>query len=83
MATRIVEIKLKRQQYLRAYKRLQHTADTSIEILERRIDRILKNKRPIELETAKTLIPLYNDFVRKVKMMEKGLADFVMLISNF
>lgn len=79
MATE-AQIKRERKDGLRALRRLQREADTSIERLERRIFRLLDRKTPLNLESAETLVPLYNDFVKKAVAMENGLTDLLTLI---
>lgn len=74
--------KQRRLQALRAFKRLEHDADTSIEKLERRCDRLLKNKYTITKESALTIIPLMQDFINKIQDMEKGIADLFAIINT-
>ena len=76
------EEKQKRLRALREFKRIQHDTDTSIEKLERRCDRLLKNKYTITKESALTLVPLFNDFISGVRKMEKGLADLFAIINT-
>jgi hypothetical protein len=42
----------------------------------------MERKTPIDEEGAATLIPLWEDFIQKVRNMEKGLVDFLELIAN-
>ena len=80
MAT-LAELKRERLAALREFRKLERTADSAIEVLERRIFRLLERKTIIDYEAALTLVPLYNDFVAKVQIMEKGLADFLEVVS--
>ena len=68
-------------QAARAARRLQRTADTSLEKLERRLDTLINRKTIIDGPAAMTLVPLYNDFKTKVNVMEHGLADFISVVS--
>ena len=77
------QIKKERLDALRAFRRVERTADTSIEKLERRIYRMLESKRAITIESAKTLVPLYNDFWAKAQNMQNALTDLLILISQF
>lgn len=76
------EEKQKRIRALRAFKRIEHDTDTDLERLERRCDRLLKNKYTITKESALTLVPLFNDFISGVRKMEKGLADLFSIINT-
>ena len=80
MAT-LSELKRERVQAARAARRLQRAADSAIERVERRLDTLIARKTIIDRETAMTLVPLYNDFRDKVRTMEKGLADFISIVS--
>ncbi len=80
MAT-LSELKRERVQAARAARRLQRAADTAIERLERRLDTLIARKTVIDRDAAMTLVPLYNDFRDKVRVMEKGLADFISVVS--
>lgn len=79
MAT-LSELKRQRIAAARAARRLQRDADTSIERIERRLFVLISRKSIIDQESAMTLVPLYNDFKRKVGRMEKGLADFISVV---
>lgn len=83
MAKRLTtRIKRQRLQALRSFRRLERATDTALERLERRINRILDNNTPITPATAETLIPLYRDFWRRTREMERGLSDFVSFVSE-
>lgn len=80
MAT-IVELRRERIAALRSARKVQRAADTAIEVLERRMFRMLDRKTIIDRESALTLVPLWNDFIAKAKAMEKALADFISVCS--
>ncbi|MBA7549402.1 hypothetical protein ES705_41883 [subsurface metagenome] len=80
MAT-LRELKSERVQAARAARRLQRAADSAIERLERRMDTLIARKQIIDRESAATLVPLYNDFRNKVRIMENGIADFITVVS--
>lgn len=74
--------KNRRLKALRDFKRLEHACDTALELIERRIERIQKNRYTVTKETALTLVPLHNDFIARVRDMEKGLADLFQIINT-
>ena len=76
------EEKQRRLRALREWKRIEHDTDTLLEKLERRADRIIKNKYTVTKESALTLVPLWNDFISGVRKMEKGLADLFSIINT-
>ena len=76
MAT-FAQIRAERKKSLRQVKALERKTDTSLEIFERRIERILKNVTYIDRETAMTLVPLYNNFIKTLRNLEQGVADYI------
>lgn len=77
----IQELRRERIVALRAARKVQRTADTAMEVLERRIFRLLDRKTIIDGDSAMTLVPLWNDFIAKARLMEAALADFIMICS--
>jgi len=75
------ELKRERLAALREARKVQRTADTAMEVLERRIFRMLDRKTIIDRESALTLVPLWNDFIAKARLMEAALADFISICS--
>lgn len=73
------QIRAERREGLRVVKRIHRELDTRLERVERRIDRILENKKYISKESAQTLIPLHRDMVKIIKKFENGLADFLQI----
>ena len=81
MAETFAELKRQRKQALRGVRRIERSADTAIEKLERRIFRMLGRKTIIDRESALTLVPLYNEFIAEVRKLEKAIADFISVSS--
>lgn len=80
MAT-YARLKHDRKSALRGVKREQRALDSSLERLERRLEVLRSRKTIIDREAALTLVPLWNDFVEKLRIVEKVLADFISVVS--
>lgn len=81
MAT-VAEVQRERKSYLREFRRRERAADTAIERVERRIFRLLARKTLIIGSDISMLVNDYNDFVAKVRDMEKALADVYTSVSS-
>lgn len=80
MAT-LYELKRRRLLALRAARRIEREADSAIERIERRMFTLLNRKTIIDQEAALTMVPLWNDFRKKVGVLERALADFISIVS--
>ena len=79
--SRFTEAKRARKEAVRATRRVQRQVDTSLEKIERRLFRLLEFKEIITRENVESLIPMYNDFIEKVRRLEKALADMISIIN--
>ena len=80
MAT-FAELKRNRKNALRGVKREQRALDSSLERLERRLEALRGRKTIIDREAALTIVPLWNDFAAKIRIVEKAIADFISTVS--
>lgn len=71
------QIQRERKAFLRAAKRSERKTDTSLEKLEREMERLLKRKRLLDVDDANRLNSLYSVFVQTIKGMETSLTDFL------
>lgn len=60
---------------IRASRKLYRQLDTSLEKLERELDRLINRKTLVGPESLTTLIKLWDIAKRYVPAVEKGLAD--------
>lgn len=82
MAT-VAELQRERKNLLREFRRQERKADTAIEVIERHIFRLLARKKLLIVGSdIQFMVQQYNDFVAKVRMMEKALADVYTAVSN-
>jgi len=79
--SRFTEEKKRRKDAVRAARRLERQVDTSLEKLERRLLRLIQFKEIITRANVETIVPMWNDFTRDVRELEKGLADMISIIS--
>lgn len=83
MAVRVsTRIKRQRIQALREFRRTQRAVDSALEVLERRINRILDNKMAVTAATVQGLVPHYRTFWGRVREMERALADLVQFVTE-
>jgi len=73
----VYQLQQQRKSALRECRRRQRKADTAIEKIERRLFRLLDRKTLITEEDAMKLVPEWNDFMKQVRDLEHGLADFI------
>ena len=75
------EAKRRRKEAVRAVRRAQRAVDTRLERIERRLFRLNNFKEIITRQNLESLIPMYNDFSREVRNLEKALADMFSIVS--
>lgn len=75
------ELQRERKAALREVRRKQRAADTRIEKIERRIMTLLNRKILITQESARTIVPLWNDYVGANRALETAIADFISITS--
>jgi|WetSurMetagenome_2_1015567.scaffolds.fasta_scaffold208294_3 hypothetical protein len=68
---------------LRRVKQAYKKADTSGEILERELNRLLLRKTIITPATLKTLSARYDEYSKLVQGVEKPIADAMTLSSSY
>ena len=66
-----------REQALRAFRRIQRGVDTTLEKIERQLDRAIENKEKITIRLTEGIDTNFKDFVKRVNEMAEGLADMI------
>lgn len=73
--------KSRRKAAVRDVRRAQREVDSALERIERRLFRLLRFKDIITRENLVSLIPMYNEYVAKQRVLEKALADLFAIVS--
>ena len=76
------EVKRDRLNALRMVRKAERAVDTKLEVLERRIYRLLDRKTVIQYDSANAIVPLYEDFVAQIRNLEQAITDFLIICST-
>ena len=70
------KIQQERKAFLRAAKRAERKVDTSLELLEREMARLLLRKRLLDTDDANRVALLYRKFYETLNQLAQALTDF-------
>ena len=76
------QLRSRQKLWLRAVRKRQRSADSSMEKLERQILRLLDRKTRITMPQTEALDALFIDLSQKIDLLEIGLADFFTLMTG-
>jgi hypothetical protein len=69
----------KAKERVRVVRRALRVVDTGLEVMERRLDKLLERKTLITLESFDSLLTNYDGFIGKVQEFEKTLTEVMIL----
>lgn len=69
----------KAKERVRVVKRSLKAVDTNLEVMERRLDKLLERKTLITLESFDSLLTNYDSFIDKIHDYEKTLTEVMIL----
>ena len=75
------KIQQERKGFLRAAKRAERKVDTSLELLEREMARLLLRKRLLDTDDANRVALLYRKFYDTLGQLAQALTDFTNAVS--
>jgi len=77
------QIRNRAKERVRQVKRALHDADTSLEVLERRLDKILERKTLVQAGTFESYLQDHDVLIDKVERYTRTLIDVLTILSTF
>lgn len=71
----------KAKERVRVVKRVLRKADTKIEVLERRLNKLLERDRLITIESFQSFLENYDKFVAELRTFERVLTDVMIIFT--
>ena len=76
------QIRNRAKERVRQVKRGLHDVDTALEVLERRLDKMLERKTLIQVPTFEKYLVKHDDLIDKVQRYTKLLSDVLIIFST-
>lgn len=77
------QVRNRAKERVRQVKRALHDADTSLEVLERRLDKMLERKTLIQTNTFETYMKNHDVFIGKIQEYTRTLIDVLTILTAF
>jgi len=77
------QIRNRAKERVRQVKRALHKADTSLEITERRLDRMLERKTLIQVGTFASYMVNHDRMIKDIEDYTRKLIDVLVILSTF
>lgn len=81
MAT-FAQIESERKKSLRSVRRAERSLDTTVEVMERRILRLLDRKTVLQSKDAQALSTDYAELAVRLRTLEQNLRDFFVVVTS-
>jgi len=81
MAT-VAAVQRERKAALAKVKAQERLMDSTLEILERKLNRLRSKKKLIQIQDVQPLDGMWRDVMSRIKGFESSLADFMSIVST-
>jgi DNA repair exonuclease SbcCD ATPase subunit len=76
------QVRQQAKEQVRKLKRALKKVDTSLEVLERRLDKLLERERLITLEAFDSYLKNYDNFIKNIKDNEVVLINILIIFAG-
>lgn len=77
------QVRNRAKERVRQVKRALHDTDTALEILERRLDKMLERKTLIQVGTFDSYLDAHDNLIERVERYTRTLIDVLTILSTF
>lgn len=82
MATQAVQ-RAQRKEKVRVVKRSLRKVDTRLEVMERRLDKILEVEREVSIQSFQSFLDNWDKFVDQIQVFERDLTNVMIIFRLF